>query len=528
MIEGDTLLRTDISDVARRHAKLRPTQTALVFDGRRTSYADLDMHVEQVANGLLAMGVARQDRIAILDSNSDQFYEIWLGAARAGVVIVPLNARLTASEASQVLNDCKPRVLFLGAAYADMIDEVRGQLDFIEKIIVTGEAFAAWRESQSSSPVSTTTSSDGDDVCIQLYTSGTTGAPKGVQLTTENAIRPFEPAACGAISPWASTSPKDVFLTLLPHGHVAGCGSGLSGLYAGATVLVVRDFVPDALIALVRREQVTMFVMIPMMIRALVGALPAGSQDCNSVRLIMYGAAPMATASLRQALATFPHAEFAQIYGLTETGGPITHLGPNDHRAIAAGNSGLGLSCGRALPEVEIHVVDFDGKILPAGQIGEIVCRSPQVMKGYWNRPEENRAVLRDGWFHTGDVGHIDEDGYVYLHDRKRDMIITGGENVYPAEVENALYSHPGVAEAVVFGVPDEKWGEAVKAAVVLKPGHRSSEAEILTQLKDLLAVFKVPKSIDFLDSLPRNPTGKVLRRVLREPYWQGQERQVA
>lgn len=516
----------EISAVVLRHAKERPEQVAMVFENRATTYGQLEEHVNQVANGLLALDVRRQERVAILDQNSDQFYEVWLGGSRIGAVTVALNARLSVSEAKQVLLDARPKVLFIGAGYSEMLTKLRGELEFIERIIVTGEEFRNWRSGQSTDTPSSSPLED--DVCLQLYTSGTTGAAKGVQLTNINAVSAFFPTDTQAPSPWTSMSPADVLLVILPHGHIAGCGAGLSGLIAGGRLVILREFIPSDVIAKVRDERVTIFIMVPMMIRALVASLQAGSRDCESLRMIMYGAAPMPTASLKQAMAAFPGVDFGQVYGLTETFGPTTFLNANDHRAIAAGNEALALSCGRALPDTEIRIVSVDGHHLASDQIGEVICRGRHIMKGYWNRAAENNEVMRNGWFHTGDIGSMDANGYLYLHDRKRDMIITGGENVYPADVENVLYSHPAVAEGAVFGVPDSKWGEAVKAVVVLKPGAAASEAEIIAHLKERLAGFKVPKSVDFAESLPRNPTGKVLRRMLREPYWQGHTRQVA
>ena len=367
------MIGNDISEVVRRHAEVRPSQAALVFGQRRTSYAELDRHVNQVANGLLAAGLKRQDRVAVLDLNSDQFYEIWLGAARIGVVNVPLNARTSAAEAALVLRDCKPRVLFVGAGHAELIEKIRPELDFVEQVIVTGESFSQWRDAQSATLPKA--AADSDEVCLQLYTSGTTGAPKGVQLTNDNVRAAFEPSDRSRPSPWTSLQSSEVLLLVLPHAHVAGAGLGLAGLHCGATLVVVHEFNPAELVSLIQREKVTTFVMVPMMIRALMMALSAradGGDACKSLKRIMYAAAPMATATLRQALALFPSAEFGQLYGLTETSGPITYLTPTDHQAIVAGNERLALSCGRAMPDVEVRVVDEDGRDAPSGQIGEI------------------------------------------------------------------------------------------------------------------------------------------------------------
>ncbi|MBZ5794545.1 long-chain-fatty-acid--CoA ligase [Burkholderia contaminans] len=521
------MLDTGIADILRSHAAVRPEHAALIFRGQRTNYIELNRRASQVANGLLAADVKPQERVAILDYNSDQFYEVWLGAARANAVLVPLNARLSADEVAQVLNDCEARVVFIGAAFQELLSRILPGLGSLEHVIVTGDSYVAWREANAD--VAPRITAKDSDVCVQIYTSGTTGVAKGVQLTNVNAMAPFRAASEGrGLTPWASYGPADVALQCLPHGHIAGCGFGVGALYAGAVQVIMPDFVPAEIIATIQREQVTRTVMVPTMLRAIVEALRQGNQQCPSLRSIIYTGAPMATASLQQGMTCFPEVEFGQIYGLTETTGPITYLDGVDHAAIAAGNAQLALSCGRATVDVEMRVVDADGYALPAGGIGEIVCRAPQVMKGYWNRPQETADCMKDGWFYSGDVGHMDEHGYFYVHDRKRDMIISGGENIYPTEVENALYGHPAILEAVVFGVPDEKWGEAVKALIVLKPDQTSTAESILAYARQRIAGFKLPKSIDFVETLPRNATGKILRRAAREPYWKGRGREVA
>lgn len=520
------MISQDISDVVRQHAEERPQKIAVVFGNRRTTYRDLNSRIDQVANGLLALGVRSKERVAVIDTNSDQFYEIWLGSARIGAVVVPLNSRSTSSEVVTVLTDCSARVVFSGSDYIPLLEQAKAELGFVEKVIATGDDFARWRNSQQLTEPSTT--SKINEVCIQLYTSGTTAKPKGVQLTNANLTSTFAPTDVTRPSPWTSMNADDVVMCVLPHGHVAGAGAGLSGLHAGSTLVVFKDFNPAQLIRAIKSEGITVLMVVPMMVRALVASLPKDSRDCQSLRLVVYGAAPMATESLLEAMSALPHAQFGQVYGLTETNGPITYLSPSDHREIAEGNIHLALSCGRPLPDTDVKVVGADGGELPFGEVGEVIGRGPQVMKGYWNRDVDNSAVLRGGWVYSGDLGYVDEKGYVFLHDRKKDMIVSGGENVYPAEVENALFSCPAVAEAAVFGVPDPKWGEAVKAAIVLKPGAMANEDEVLAFLKGRIAGYKVPKSVDFLDALPRNATGKVLRRHLREPYWVDQRRQVA
>lgn len=516
-----------LADVARATEAFHPDRTSLVFGSRSTTYAELDARANQVANGLSAFGATDQERIAILDQSSDQFYEVWLGAARANLVLAPLNIRLSAPEIAQILSDCLPRVVFYGPAFTDLIEQIRPQLGFVQHFIAMGDEYAAWRAAQSAAPAKSTMQLTDD--CFQLYTSGTTGLPKGVRLTSENIFTaPLASLVTGGNSPYGQIGPDDVVLLCLPNAHVAGSLLGIFGLAMRARIVTVGEFVPAEIAEIFEREQVTMTVMVPVMIRGLIAAMAKTGRSCGSLKTIIYGAAPMATSLLLEAMRVLPHTGFGQIYGLTETSGPVTYLTIEDHRQIAAGNDDLALSCGAATGGAEIRIIDVYGQPLPAGDIGEITCRTVQVMKGYWNRPDDTRAAIQDGWFHTGDMGYVDERGYLYIYDRKRDMIITGGENVYPAEVENILYSHPAIADVAVIGVPDEQWGESVKAVAVLKPGAELTAADLIAHARGKVAGFKIPKSVDFVEDLPRNATGKVLRRLIRAPYWNGHERGVA
>lgn len=516
-----------LADVARATANTRPDHIALVFGDRRTSVHELDVRANQVANGLKFLGASEQERVAILDHSSDQFYEICLGAARANLVVTPINSRLSAPEVLQVLSDCHPRVLFLGAGFEGLIEEIKPHLSFVEHFIVTGEPYEAWREQHSAIAVESTMVPSGD--CLQIYTSGTTGLPKGVRLSSESIFAaPLSSLASGERSPCRQITSDDVILLCLPHAHVAGSILGVFGLARGARLVIVSEFIPAQIATVIEREQVTMTIMVPVMVRGLIAAVTQTGIACSSLKKILYGAAPMATSLLQEAMERLPHTGFGQIYGLTETSGPIAYLTVEDHQEISRGNAHLALSCGRPTAGVEILTLDPLGEVLPAGGIGEIICRSTQVMNGYWKRDEETQAVIQNGWFHTGDMGYLDDRGYLYIYDRKRDMIITGGENVYPAEVENVLYGHPAIADVAVIGVPDQHWGEAVKAVVVLKPGASLSAEELIAHARDHVAGFKIPKSVDFVSDLPRNATGKVLRRLIREPYWSQQTRGVA
>ena len=519
MIESDgallsTPVRT-IAEIVRRCAVRTPDAIALSFEGRETSYRVLDELSNQIANGLVATGVQPASRIAILDKNSDIFFQILLGAAKARAVLVPINARLAPPEIAFAINDAQTEVLFVGEAFVEIIAAIRDQLDTVRQIIVLNSIYPKWRDAQPRSdpglPVSP------DDVCVQLYTSGTTGYPKGVQLSHANF--PLQ-----AVDDWKAWSSDDVMLLAMPLFHIAGVGTGVLGLMAGLKTIVLREFVPSRALEAIQHHRITISFLVPAMLLAMLAERNVEKIDLSSLRQIIYGASPIPLELLRKSLRVFKHTGFFQVYGLTETTGVITVLVAADH---SAGDDEILRSCGRPIEGVELRIVDASGKSLPARQVGEVVCRSSQNMKGYWNRTEDTARTLVNGWLHTGDAGFVDESGYLYIHDRLKDMIVSGGENVYPAEIESALYGHTDIADVAVIGVPDDRWGEAVKALIVLKPDRPADPAGILHFARERLAGFKIPKSIEFVNELPRNPSGKILKRLLRECYWEGYERRV-
>jgi long-chain acyl-CoA synthetase len=361
----------------------------------------------------------------------------------------------------------------------------------------------------------------GDAVCFQLYTSCTTGLPKGVMLTNDNF---FGNVANGLGQQWRLDE-SSVNLAMMPMFHIAGAGWSMVGLFFGCRTVVLRDIDPARILQVIPEFGVTNAFMVPAVIQFLLMTPGVDSTDFSSLRTLVYGASPITDKVLLQGIATFG-CEFIQVYGLTETTGAITQLDGTDHDPEHRPH--LLRSCGRPYPWVEMRVVDGEGRDVPVGTVGELWTRSAQNMKGYWQNPEATaQALTPDGWFKTGDAGFLDADGFVFLHDRVKDMIVTGGENVYPAEVENVLMRHPAVADVAVIGVPDQKWGEAVKAIVVKAPGTDPTPEELIAFAREQLAGFKLPKSVDFAEALPRNPSGKLLKRELREPYWQGVERRI-
>lgn len=515
---------TSCAEITRIQARERPGETALLFGTRKTSFAALDRHASQVANGLIAAGVKPGARVGYMGMNSDSYFETVFGAFKANAVLVGVNWRLAPPEVVYVLNDARAEVLFVGAEFVPLIEAIKDKLKTVRVIIAVDgghaswPAYEAWRDGQSANDPMLPTHPD-DDV-VQLYTSGTTGHPKGVQLTNANYLAFFDMAERAG---WAHYDPGSVNLIAMPNFHVAGLNMGLVTAAQGAFGIVMKMVDPVKVAEFVETYKIENMFLVPAVIQFLIQLPGIEKRDLSSLKRIFYGASPIAEEVLLKAQKLLPGCGFTQLYGLTETVGAGSFLDPPSHEP----SRGKLRSCGKPYPGFEIKVVDEQGAAVPQGQVGEIVMRAASVMKGYWNKPEATEKAIIKGWFHTGDAGFFDEDGYLYIYDRVKDMIVSGGENVYPAEVENALMAHPAIADAAVIGVPDDKWGEAVKGCVVLKPGAEANEAAIIAFCKERIAGYKSPKSIDFIGALPRNPSGKILRRELREPYWAGKTRRV-
>jgi fatty-acyl-CoA synthase len=512
--------------VVRALASSCGTSIAFEFEGRQTSFAELDVLTNRVANALIALGLHRHERIAYLGKNSDIYFELLLGAMKANVVMTPVNWRLAAPEIAFIVADCRAPVLFVGPECVAQLRSIRDQLPELRMIIATEggapewQDYAAWRDAQDADDPKV--GIDRQDVAIQLYTSGTTGRPKGAMLSHANLLNLVE-SGDGERSDWNRWTADDVSLVAMPIFHIGGTGWGLLGLYHGAKGVVAREFDPTKVLDFIEHARITKLFMVPAAMQFVVRQPRARSVDFSRLKYILYGASPIPAALLKECIEVFG-CGFVQVYGMTETTGSIVALPPEDH---VEGLERM-RSAGKALPGVELAILDHDGMRLPSGEVGEIATRSGSNMVGYWNLPEATaKTISRDGWLRTGDAGYLDKDGYLYIHDRIKDMIISGGENIYPAEVESAVCDHPDVAEAAVVGVPDDIWGEAVKAIVVLKPGKQMTAPDIISFVRSRIAAFKAPKTVDFIDALPRNASGKLLRRHLRDPYWAGKARQV-
>ncbi len=523
---------TTLADVPRHHARARPDAAAVVFEGRTVTYGEWGSRCLRVANALAAEGVRPGARIAILDKSSDAYFEVLFGAAVAGAVTVGLNWRLAAPEIRYILDDSGAEALFVGADCFALAEEVTAGREPLHRIVaLSGErrdwpAYSNWRDAAPATDPALPI--DPRAPVLQMYTSGTTGHPKGVQLSHSSLYaldrhRAQHPESSGGME-WNDWGPQDVSLVTMPTFHISGTGWGIVGLYNGAKNIVLAQFDPAEVLATIERHRVTKIVLVPAAIHQLLLHPKCRETDFSSIRYLLYGASPIPLDLLNRAVETF-RCGFIQLYGMTETCGAVTFLPAEDHEA--GGNRRM-RSAGRPIAGVGIAIRDETGRELGPGEVGEICIRSPTTMLGYWNLPEDTRKTIGpEGWVRSGDAGYLDDDGYLYIHDRVKDMIVTGGENVYPAEVENAIFGHPGVADVAVIGVPDDKWGEAVKAVVVAKPGTQPEASDILAHARKRIAGYKVPKSVDFVDVLPRNASGKVLKRDLRKPYWAGRERQV-
>jgi long-chain acyl-CoA synthetase len=527
-------LPSGLAEVIATQAAKRPDATALTFvgaDGSGTSqtYAELEERSLQAANALLSAGVGRGDRVAVLAHNAPMFFELAFAVSRIGAALVGLNWRLAAPEIETIVADAAPGLLIVDPELADLAP-APGPVETVSTVDWAATVDAA----SSVDPVAAgrVAGSEPDDVVFILYTSGTTGVPKGAQLTNRNM----------AHSAWISGSAygfteSSTNLVAMPLFHVGGMGYGLSAFFHGGRTVLRRDADPAAIVRDIATHRVTNAFFVPAVIQAILAVDGVEEADLSSLELLVYGAAPIGDAVLRRALAVLG-CRFLQAYGMTETAGTIVALPPEAHDPDGPNAARL-RSCGRPLPWVELRIVDPDsisgdnqpgGPVdAPVGQVGEIWTRSAQNTPGYRNRPEATaEAITDDGWLRTGDAAYADEDGYLFLFDRFKDMIVSGGENVYPAEVENVLYDHPDIAEVAVIGVPDQKWGETVKAIVVPVRGAAVGLDEVIELCRSRLAGFKCPTSVDIVESLPRNASGKVLKTQLRAPYWAGHDRRIA
>ncbi|HEY8547368.1 MAG TPA: long-chain-fatty-acid--CoA ligase [Acidimicrobiales bacterium] len=516
-----------IADIIRAHAAERPDATALEFEGATLTFGQLDERSNRVGQALRSAGVQATDRVAFIDKNGLEWFEVTFGLAKLGAVNVSVNWRLAPAEMLQIIDDAQAEVVIVGPEFVGHIEKIEDRLERVRTIVAIGghDRWVDYEELvDAAEPVDPDHTSSGSDVAFQLYTSGTTGLPKGVMLTNDN----FFKGVAGIAEQWRFDT-ESVNLAMMPMFHIAGAGWATVGLYHGCKTVVLRDIDPARILQVIPEHRITNAFMVPAVIQFLLMTPGVHDTDFSSMRALVYGASPITDKVLVQAMEVIG-CEMIQVYGLTETTGAITQLDGVDHDPV--NRPEVLRSCGKPYPWVEMRIVDAaTGEDKPLGEVGEIWTRSHQNMAGYWNNPDATAAAITpDGWFRTGDAGYADAEGYIYIHDRVKDMIVSGGENVYPAEVENVLMKHEGVADVAVIGVPDEKWGEAVKAIVVPAAGVEAGDelaVELIAFAREHLAGYKLPKSVDYAETLPRNPSGKLLKRELREPYWADADRQV-
>ncbi|MGD1808690.1 long-chain-fatty-acid--CoA ligase [Dapis sp. BLCC M126] len=524
MIHNDEILT--LADLSYVQAREFPNNNALIFNDKTLTYLELNLQSNRVANALLAQGIKPKSRVALLAKDSLQSYEILFACAKINAVLVTINWRLVAAEVSYILRDANVELLFIGPEFYDLVQSIQAEVNNIKTFISLEKNELGWINYsnwyQQHSDVKPDITINENDVAVQIYTSGTTGKPKGVQLGHYSFFAIAKEFAKQGEN-WINWNQKDKSLLVVPFFHIGGLWWAIRGLVAGAENIVLEAFDPFEVLEAIEKYQITKTCMVPAMIQVILSEPECEETNFSSLEYIVYGGSPIAELLLKEAMTTF-ECDFAQIYGLTETGNCAVCLPPEVHTST---NTKRLQAAGKPFPGVSIGILDSQGKNLEPFQIGEICIKSPANMIGYWKLPEATAKTLVDGSIYTGDAGYVDAEGYVYVCDRVKDMICYAGENVYPAEIENIIYEHPAVAEVAVIGIPDEDFGENIKAIVVLKPGMTGTALEIINFVKGKLADFKLPRSIDFIESLPRTPSGKVQKGKLREKYWQGYQRQV-
>ena len=512
-----------VTQCVHRSVQQSPDRLVTVFGDRARTAAESADRIARLAGALRSLGVRSGDRVAMLALNSDRYHEYLLAVPWADAVVEPLNTRWSVPEIAYALRDSETRVLLVDESFAPLVPELRTAYDGLSTVIYCGDGEAPeglpdYEQILAAADPVEDARRGGDNLYGLFYTGGTTGRSKGVMLSHDNLLN--STLGVQATGDWVT--PRGRLLHTAPMFHLADLAAWASGTLVGTVHVIVPAFDPAPVLATVAEHKVTDLLLVPTMIQKLTDAPERAGYDLSGVRRVMYGASPISEALLQRARKAFPAADFTQVYGMTELSPVITVLGSEDH-----GDSVRRRSAGRAAPHSEIRIVDPEDREVPRGGVGEVVVRGDHIMLGYWGQPEETAAAVRDGWMHTGDGAYLDDHGYVFIVDRIKDMIVSGGENVYSTEVENALAKHPAVATCAVFGIPDETWGERVHAVAVLVPGEQATAEELRDFCREHIAGYKVPRSVDFADALPVSGAGKILKRELRAQYWAEAERQV-
>jgi long-chain acyl-CoA synthetase len=517
-----------MGDIIRRSALRFPEKTALIYGANRLTYQSLNQRVNRLGHSLLKTGFKKGDLVAVLLHNCPEFFEIYYASAKIGGTFVPINNLLRPTELRQVLEYLEPRYLFLDSEYREVVTTIREDLKSIEFLAelraTSASSFKPYDDLiENSDPAEPGVSISDDDMVSIFLTSGTTGLPKGAMRTHRHVLTDV---LVGAIE--LNLRYDDRALMVFPFYHVTW-EDNMRHILMANTIVIRREGSFDAkeVLGLLETHKISICQLVPTMISTMLQVKDVEKYDLSHFRLLTYAASPMPVELLKKALKKF-ECQFMQLYGQTETGPLATVLRPEDH--VLEGSE-LQLaklaSAGKPVLNYEARIVDKHGQDVRVGEVGELIVRSESMTIGYWRLPEETAKIIKDGWLYTGDFGRFDADGYIYIVDRKNDMIISGGKNIYPREIEEVLYKHDAVLETAVIGVPDDHWGESVKALVVLKPGRKATEADIITFCKENLASYKKPRWVEFRDELPKNPTGKILKRLIRDEYWKGRERKI-
>jgi acyl-CoA synthetase (AMP-forming)/AMP-acid ligase II len=517
----------DMTQGLTRAVQVNGAGTATIYEGRQRSWRECAARVAQLAGALRDLGLRPGGRVAILALNSDRYLEAFFAVPWAGGVVVPLNTRLAPRELLEILDDAGAQVLLLDEACTPVLPTLRRGAHALQQVIFMGDGMAPQGAAHyeallaAAAPVPNA-ERGGADLAGIFYTGGTTGRPKGVMLTHDNLMSNALTVLAHLYrgTPW-------VYLHAAPMFHIADAQSHTAVTLQAGTHVIIPRFTPEAALQAIQAYRVTHTILVPTMVHLLAQAPGVDQYDVSSLQGILYGGSPMPTAVIAKARAVFPGCDLTQGYGQTETA-PTISLLPHRYHVLEGPLAGKVQSAGQPAFSMAVKIVDAHDREVPLGTVGEVVTRGPHVRAGYWKRPDETAAALRQGWLHTGDAGYLDADGFLFIVDRLKDMIISGGENVYAAEVENVLYQHPAVAMCAVIGIPDERWGEAVHAMIVLKAGQTTTEEELLRHCRERLAGYKCPRSLEIRqEPLPLSGAGKILKRELRAPFWAGQSRQV-
>jgi len=515
-----------LGDLVRGMARRSPRQTGLIFEGAEFSWAEVNERVNRLGNALLSLGLVKGDAIGIVAQNSHRYVEIYYALAKTGLISVPIGWQSAPPEIAYILNDSGAKAVIVDAEYLPVLESIASQLDSVKLVICMGDGGgnslnydSLLRGSRAGEPEAEVCP---DNVRSLAYTSGTTGKPKGCIITQGQMLATIQNFLVEIPVPREQP-------TLLTVPLYTGYGGfqAFAAAYTRSTIVVQRRFKPQFMFEAIQQHRIAHMLVVPTMIVAMCNAPEIENYDLSALHLLVYGGSVIAPAILKRAMQYFK-CDFCQNFGMMEAGGFIAFLTSEDHRldGTEAKEKRL-LSTGREAQYAEVRLRDDNGREVAAGVVGEMTVRSDSSISGYWKMPERTAELVRDGWIYTGDMAYRDEDGYIYVVDRKKEMIVSGGMNIYPAEIETVLYMHPAVAQVAVIGVPDDHWGEAVKAIIEFRKGEQATEEEILEFCQERLAAYKKPKSVEFVDSIPVGSSGKVVKRELRERYWQGRERRV-